>query len=82
MTLGLPSRHFCITKHILWLTNPTFELTKHTLAYKDSTLKGYHWSMEGKEFGNQERSARRKVMIGQHICSTATAETVYIDPEF
>ena len=49
MTLGLPSRHFCITKHILWLTNPTFELTKHTLAYKDSTLEGYHWTMEEKE---------------------------------
>ena len=49
MTLGLPSRHFCITKHILWLTNPTFELTKHTLAYKDSNLKGYHWMMEEKE---------------------------------
>ena len=35
-----------------------------------------------KGIGNQGRSARRKVMIGQHICSTATAETVYIDPEF
>ena len=33
-----------------------------------------------KGIGNQERSARRKVMIGQHICSTATRPWILEQP--